>query len=154
MAFLNNNDIDELSSAWNRRRDEAFRDAIEDDFVHMMLQHVPDNLKEQLLWAIHNATAPVQLQVAFSVQFDRDHAFTAEGWGTRKLSIRQVIYNTNALARIARSIGPNIKVSHRLTQNSVFFTIDFWPTRVYPHVVHNPEDEYADMPHLEGYPPT
>ena len=150
MAFLTNNDIDELSSAWNRRRDNAFKDAIEDDFVHMMLQHVPDNLKEQLLWAIHRAAAPVQLQVAFSVQFDCDHTFTAEGWGSRKMSIHKVIYTTNALERIARSIGPNIKVSHRFSRNSVFFTIDFWPPRPRPHVVHNPEDEYADMPPLDA----
>ena len=149
MAFLSISDIDEMTSAWNLRREEAFKNAIEDDFVHTMLHHVPENLKAQMMWAIHNATAPVQLQVSFGVQFDINHTFKAEGWGERALSIKKVLYQTNALERIAQSIGPNIKVSFRFVRNSVHFTIDFWPPRPSPHIIHDPEDVYADMPGLE-----
>lgn len=151
MPILTDIDIDDLSAAWNRRRDDAFRDAITDDFVATMVSHVPENLKAQMLWAIHNATTPAQLQVNFGVQYEISHTFTADGWGDRRLSLKHVLYRTNALERIAQAIGPNIKVSFRYGVTTIFFTIDFWPIRAYPHVVHNPEDQYDDMPPLEGH---
>lgn len=118
----------------------------------MMLDHVPENLKSQLLWVVQNVETPSHLQLGFGIQFDSSHAFTAEGWGTRKLSIKHIIYRTDALDRIAREIGPNIKVTPHIINRVVFFTLDFWPTRVYPYVVRDPENEYADMPPLSAEP--
>jgi len=148
MPILSANDIKEISDTWNLRRDDAFKARVTSDFVVLMLDHVPENLKSQLLWAVQNVTTPSHLQLGFGIQFDTSHTFTAEGWGNRKWSIKQVIYRTDALERIAREIGPNIKVTPHFVQNVVFFTIDFWPHRVYPYVVHDPEDVYADMPPL------
>jgi hypothetical protein len=151
MTILSSSDINDLSTAWNLRRDTAFRQRIEDDFVELMLRYVPENLKEKLLWAIHQATNPAELSVSYAAQFDIDHTFTAEGWGDRRCSIKNVVFHSNALARLGEAIGPNIRVVGHVTHTCVYFTIDFWPPRVYPHVIHNPEEEhYDDMPPLEG----
>lgn len=148
MPILSNTDIKEIADTWNLRRDDAFRAKITSDFVVMMLDNVPSDLKSQLLWVVQNVTTPSHLQLGFGIQFDISHTFTAEGWGNRKWSIKRLIYRTDALERIAREIGPNIKVTPHIVNDIVFFTIDFWPPRVYPYAVHNPEDLYADMPSL------
>jgi len=150
MTILSSNDINELTTAWNLRRDTAFRERIEDDFVDLMLRYVPENLKEQLLWAVHRATNPAELNVNYGARFDIDHTFTAEGWGDRRCSIKHVVFHSRALARLGEAIGPNIRVTGHVTHTSVYFTIDFWPPRVYPHVIHNPEEQDDDdMPPLE-----
>jgi hypothetical protein len=152
MTILSSDNINELSAAWNRRRDDAFYDKIEDDFVELMLRYVPENLQSQMLWAIHNANSPKDLQVSFGVQFEIDRTFTAEGWGDRKCSISRLLRRSNALKRIAEAIGTNIRVSYRAGVDTFFFTIDFWPTRIYPHIIMNPEevDDEDDMPPLDS----
>ena len=149
MPFLSNNDLYELTNAWNSRRDDAFKQKIEDDFVDYLVRNIPSDLADRLHWAIQNAESPRDLSVGFAngdVHFRDDHVFTAEGWGQRKMSVKQVIYRTNALTRVAEAIGPSITVQHRFHNGIVSFTIHFWP----PRVIHPPGgDIYADMPPLE-----
>ena len=150
MPILSSSDINELSTAWSARREEAFKDQIVINFLHFMQTKIPANLKERLLDSINLASKPWHMQCGFGgVQFDIDHVFYADGWGNKRLTIKQVIYRTDALRQLAECIGENIRVTPRFAGSVVFFTIDFFA----PHpvrVVYNPEEEvYDDMPSLD-----
>jgi hypothetical protein len=147
MPFFSTSDINELSNAWSARRNDAFNQKVEDDFVQYMINNVPIDLKDHLLHAISIATKPGHLSVVFGdVQFDADHLFYAEGWGNKRLTLRQVLRNTQALSRISEYLGPNMGVSYHYADNKVFFTVDFWAPRPQPHVIRDP---CWDMPPLE-----
>ena len=148
MPILSSSDINQLSAAWAARRDEAFTNQVIFEFLSFMQTKIPADLKERLLDSIHLASKPWHMQCGFGgVQFDVDHAFYADGWGNKRLTIKQVIYRTDALRQLAAMIGENIRVTPRFAGSVVFFTVDFFPRE--QRVIQNPEDE-DDIVYDEG----
>lgn len=150
MPILSSSDINELSAAWSARRDEAFTNQVIFDFLRLMQANIPADLKERLLDSIHFASKPKHMNCGFGgIQFDVDHVFYADGWGNKRMTIRQLVYGTDVLRQLAAVIGENIRVTPRFTDATVYFTIDFFP--LHPsRVVYNPEDEvYDDLPELD-----
>jgi hypothetical protein len=149
MPLLTDSDIHDLTLAWNNRRDAAFYQKVEDDFVEHLLSKVPLDLRERMLEAIASAKSPRDLYVKFEggMSFKDNHIFTAEGWGARKMSLKQVIYRTKALKRIAEAIGPNIVIRHGKGFGYTYFTIDFMIPRMVPSA-----DIYSDD-YAYIYPP-
>jgi len=149
MPLFSNNDITDFANAWNIRRNEAFKQKIEDDFVENFLINLPsaEELRARMLEAIQRAESPRDLYCGTGQHWPDNHTFTAGGWGQRKMSIKQVIYRTNALRRIGEAIGPNFFITKRFVDGHVFFMINFSLPR--PQPPPGGEDVYWDMPHLE-----
>lgn len=149
MTILSTSDTREISNTWVARKDDAFRQAIEDVFVDYMMSNIPIDLKNQLVEAANVATSPQDIRVPFGdVRYVLTETFRANGWGTREMTVSDAIFNTNALSRIAREIGDNIRIQKHFTEHSVFFTIEFEPA--YARIP-NPEDQYADMPTMDDF---
>jgi hypothetical protein len=149
MPILSSSDINELSAAWTARREEAFKDQVVLDFLRFMQSRIPADLKERLLDSIAIASKPKHMNCGFGgVQFDVDHSLYADGWGSKRMTIKQLIYSTDALSQLAAMIGEHICVTPRFADAVVYFTIDFFPPRTVQ--VYNPEDEvYDDLPELD-----
>jgi len=149
MTILSTSDTREISNIWIARKDEVFRNAVEDMFVDYMIGHLPIDLKQQLIRAVKTAESPDNINIPFAdVRYALTETFRANGWGAREMTVSDVIFNTNALSRIAREIGDSIRIQHHFTDHSVFFTIEFEPA--YAHIP-DPEDQYADMPTMDGF---
>jgi len=62
------------------------------------------------------------------------------------------VHKTDALAQIAAAIGAHIKVRavpSAVNEGSLVLRIEYWPP--VGHIIHNPEDDYADLPPLDGH---
>ena len=149
MPILSSSDINQLSAAWAARRDEAFSGQVQFDFINFMKAKIPVDLKERLLVAIESAWKPKEMNCGIGgVEFPHDHVFYADGWGSRKMTIGQLIYHTEVLNVLSAHIGPNVRVTPRIGNNhAISFTIDFFPRE--QRVIQNPEDE-DDILYDEG----
>jgi len=65
------------------------------------------------------------LSVASGLCYEPDHRF----WIDRQsMTIKQVIYRTDALERLAAELGPQIKVRPLYLNDVIYIMIEFWPT--------------------------
>ena len=143
---LSTDDLNELYAAYTNDNFKRFESACVDMFVEYWVPKIPTDIKHRLLEAIRNARTRRDMWVRFHTEIGWDHEIVIDG---RRLSTLHILYKTNALDRVAAAIGPHIRVrAVPVENNRTALRIEYWPPRGYQ--VHNPEDEYTDLPPLEG----
>lgn len=148
MPLLYDADFAELAAAWKNRSNAVFQKKITDDFVSLMLDRADQkDFKAELLQAIKYAREPKDLYTSFGLCFNENHVFYAEGFGNRRMTIKQVLYRTDALQQIAAFIGRDIKLRPVFDDGMIFIQVEYWPSYA-PAVpaapvahINNPEDE-------------
>ena len=90
--------------------------------------------------AIKYAREPKDLWVSLGICFDENHFFYAEGFGHRRMTIKQILYRTDALQQIANFIGRDIKLRPIFQNSTIFIRVEYWPRHA-PAQINNPEDE-------------
>lgn len=128
-SLLSNADCVELNATWQQRSKALFEKAVVSRFVSDMVDRaIERDLKTELLEAMKMARKPNEIWVSAGLCYDDNHRFTEEGFGNRWLSIKQLIYRTDALAELAKQLGPQIKVSPLYENNVIFLKIQFVPS--------------------------
>lgn len=119
-------DVREVSNAWYDRRKAVFEKKVVDEWVSGMMDRlIEKDLKKQLLDVISYAKTPDELWVSAGYCYDQNYRF----WiGPQSMTIKQLIYRTDALQRLAKEIGSQIKVRPLYDDGMIFFKIEFWPT--------------------------
>lgn len=145
MPLLHDADFAELSNAWKNRSNELFQKKIVDDFVSLMIARASNkDFKTELLAAIYFATERKDIWTTMGICFDENHFFYAEGFGHRRMTIKQVLYRTDALLQIAEFIGRDIKLRPIFQNHTIFINVEYWPSyspAVPAAHINNPEDE-------------
>lgn len=147
---LSNSDLNELYTAYVTDNFKRFENACVKMFVDYWISQIPEDLKDQLLEVIRNSRTRKDLSVRFRPVIRPDNEIEIDG---RRMSSLHIVHKTDALAQIAAAIGPNIHVRavpSALHLGSLVLRIEYWPP--VRHIIHNPEDEYANMPPMDGYP--
>jgi len=133
MAYqlLNRSEVDKLCSDWAARSHDLFMKKVVDDWVSMMIDRIiKQDISARLAEAIKYAKSPKDLWVTASACFDSGLCFDSDHrfWvGNRSMTIKQLIYRTNALQRLAKEIGEKIVVRPLYQEDRIFFKIEFWP---------------------------
>ena len=146
---LSISDLDELYMAFQTDNFKRFENACVKMFVDYWISQIPPDIKDQLLEAIRNSRTRKDLWVRFRQVIRPDHEIVIDGRGMSSLHI---VHKTDALAQIAAAIGAHIKVRavpSAVNLGSLVLRIEYWPP--VGHIIHNPEDDYADLPPLEGH---
>ena len=149
MPLLYDADFTEMKTAWDNRYNVLFQKKITEDFVsHLLDRAIQMDFKALFLEQIHHlAREPKDLWVSLGVFYPDDAYFTAEGFGNRRMTIKQILYRTDALQQLAAFIGKDIKVRPLFDDGVIFIKIEYWPSYA-PAVpdapvahINNPEDE-------------
>ena len=120
--------IGEMSTLWRNRQNAVFEKEVVDKFVlDMTLMAISNDIEAQLLDKIKYAKYPKDLWVSAGRCYDPDYYFTLEGFGGKRLYIKQLIYRTDALQRLAKEFGEKIKVRPLYQNGVIFLKIEFWP---------------------------
>lgn len=145
---LSNSDLDELYTAFRTDNFKRFENACVKMFVDYWISQIPPDIKDQLLGVIRNSRTRKDLWVRFRPVIRPDHEIMIDG---RRMSSLHIVHKTDALVQIAAAIGAHIHVRavpSAVHVGSLVLRIEYWPPAA--HVIHNPEDGYADLPPLEG----
>ena len=151
---LSNSDLDELYTAYTTDNFKRFETACVKMFVEYWVSQIPNDIKEKLLEVIRNSRTRKDMWVRFRPVIRPDHEIEIDG---RRMSSLHIVHKTDALVQIAAAIGAHIQVRavpSAVHVGSLVLRIEYWPPpahRVAPPPVPNPEDEYDDLPPLEGY---
>lgn len=141
MPLLDAADFAEMKNAWNNRYNGLFQKKVTDQFVSELLDCAAEkDIKAHLMQSIALAREPKDLWVSLGVFYPDDAYFTAEGFGNRRMTIKQILYRTDALQQLAAFIGKDIKVRPLFDQGVFFIKIEYWPSFAVAHI-NNPEDE-------------
>jgi hypothetical protein len=145
MSLLHEADFADLNAAWNNRYNGLFQKKVTEQFVSNLLDHAAKkDFKAEFLQQINMAHEPKDLWVSLGIYFPKDTYFTAEGFGQKRMTIKQVLYRTDALQQIAAFIGKDIKVKPMFDDDVIFIRVEYWPRRsagVMPaQQIMNPED--------------
>jgi hypothetical protein len=125
-SLLSNADCAELKAAWQQRSAAVFEKAVVDRFVSDLVDLcIERDIKSQLLGAIKYAKSPQDIWVSAGRCYEADYRFYIDG---RWMSIKQLIYRTDALTRLAEALGPGIKIRPLYDHNLIFLKIEFWPS--------------------------
>lgn len=123
--LFNRRDLEKLTNDWNARSQDLFVKKVVDDWVSLMMDKlITRDIHSQMADAVQFARTPQDLWVSAGLCFDPDHRFWV---GKRSMTIKQLIYRTNALQRLASDIGDKIKVRPLYDDGVIFFKIEFWP---------------------------
>lgn len=149
MPLLHDADFAEMKSAWKNRYNGLFQKKITDDFVsHLIDRAIQMDFKalflEQIISLAHE---PKDLWVSLGIFYPQDAYFVAEGFGQKRMTIKQILYRTDALQQLAAFIGKDIKVRPLFDNGAIFIKIEYWPSYA-PAVpvahINNPEDEASE----------
>lgn len=142
---LTSDDLDELYAAYTKDNFARFESACVEMFLNYWIPKIPGDIKYRLLEAIRNARTRRDMWVRFHTEIADDHEIVIDG---RRLSTQHILYRTDALKQLAAAIGPNINVRAVPVENGrTALRIEYWPP--VGRIIHNPEDEYTDLPPLE-----
>ena len=145
MPLLDAADFAEMKAAWNNRYNGLFQKKVTEQFVSELLDCAAEkDLKAHLMLSVASAREPKDLWVSLGIFYPQDAYFTAEGFGNRRMTIKQILYRTDALQQLAAFIGKDIKVRPLFGDGVIFIKIEYWPSYA-PAVpaahINNPEDE-------------
>jgi len=129
----------ELNGKWQQRSKELFEKSIVDSFVDEMVHiEIERDLKKQLLDKMNMSSNPDQLWIYAGRSYDPNYRFTLPSASPKRwISIKQLIYRTDALDQLAAQLGRNIKVRPLYLNGLIYFKIEFWLHRP----IKNPEEE-------------
>ena len=120
-------DSEKMAQMWRNRSNDLFVKKVVDDFVEMHMDRaIKRDLHTEMLEAVKNARSPSDLSVSSGLCYDPNHRFYV---GNRWMSIKQLIYRTDALQRLAAEMGPQIKVRPSYWNDLIYIMIEFWPER-------------------------
>ena len=122
-----------LNDVWKQRNQAVFEDKVVAEFVSNIVHRtIERDLKAELLDTIKYAERKDQLWVSAGLCYDLDYRFTTDAccgvFAGKTMTIKQVIYRTDALEQIAKQLGPCIKVRPLYHNKKIFLKIEFWPT--------------------------
>ena len=118
-------DFCEMSNAWSERSKAVFEKKVVDEWVSDMMDRlIEKDIKKQLLDVISYAKTPDELWISAGYCYEVNHRFWV---GHKSMTIKQLIYRTDALQRLAKEIGSQIKVRPLYDDGMIFFKIEFWP---------------------------
>ena len=141
MPLLDAADFAEMSAAWNNRYNGLFQKKVTEQFVSELLDCAAQkDFKAHLMLSIASAREPKDLWVSLGIYFPKDAYFTAEGFGQKRMTIKQILYRTDALQQVAAFIGRDIKVKPMFGDDVIFIRVEYWPRHA-PAQINNPEDE-------------
>ena len=161
MPILSTSDCHEMFQLYTDTRHQRFVAHCVDIFVSRMIDAVPLNIKELLMDTIRHAGSVHDMSVMLPNIFGEGDVITVEG---QSWPIYEIIHHSNALRRIATAIGDNIRVRPHEADENIWLCVEYYPAPLYEFrmreeqldaeepespVIHNPEDEYDDMPPLE-----
>jgi len=137
--LLTDSDDAELNAVWRERSKEFFEKSVVNLFVDEMTDlEIQRDLKQQLLNTMKVSTRPEQIWVYAGRSYEPNYRFTLPSISpNRWISIKQLIYRTDALDRLEAKLGKNIKVQPLYENGIIYFKIEFWLSRQ----IMNPEDE-------------
>ena len=141
MPLLDAADFAEMKAAWNNRYNGLFQKKVTEQFVSELLDCAAEkDFKAHLMLSIATAREPKDLWVSLGIYFPTDAYFTAEGFGQKRMTIKQILYRTDALQQIAAFIGEDIKVRPMFGDGVIFIRVEYWPRHA-PAQINNPEEE-------------
>ena len=141
MPLLDDADFAEMKAAWNNRYNGLFQKKVTEQFVSELLDCAAEkDFKAHLMLSIATAREPKDLWVSLGIYFPTDAYFTAEGFGQKRMTIKQILYRTDALQQIAAFIGEDIKVRPMFGDGVIFIRVEYWPRHA-PAQINNPEEE-------------
>ena len=141
MPLLDAADFAEMKAAWNNRYNGLFQKKVTEQFVSELLDCAAQkDFKAHLMLSIASAREPKDLWVSLGIYFPTDAYFTAEGFGQKRMTIKQILYRTDALQQIAAFIGEDIKVRPMFEDGVIFIRVEYWPRHA-PAQINNPEEE-------------
>ena len=121
--------VSEMNSAWRDRRAALFQRVVVDRFVWEIVDRaISKDLKGQLMNTIKSAKRPSDLWVTADLCFEPNFRFVDFDFPGMWISIKQLIYRTDALSQLAAKLGPCIKVRPMYEDDVIFLRIEFWPT--------------------------
>jgi hypothetical protein len=121
--------VSEMNSAWRDRRAALFQRVVVDRFVWDMVDRaISKDLKGRLMNTIKSAKRKSDLWVTADLCFEPNFRFVDFYFPGMWISIKQLIYRTDALSRLAAKLGPCIKVRPMYEDDVIFLRIEFWPT--------------------------
>ena len=121
--------VSEMNSAWHDRRAAVFQRAVINRFVWDMVDRaISKDLKGQLMNTIKSAKRPSDLWVTAGLCFEPNFRFVHADFPGMWISIKQLIYRTDALSQLAAKLGPCIKVRPMYEDDVIFLRVEFWPT--------------------------
>lgn len=130
MAFVlfTDTDAELMNKMW---QNHIFVEKIIKAFVSDHLDHaILTDIRGQLFSIVKAVRKPEDLWVTSGLYYPADHYFTE---GDQKMSIQDLINNTDALQRLASSLGPQIEVSPIFTtyvENLIEIKIKFLPSLI------------------------
>ena len=141
MPLLDAADFAEMKAAWNNRYNGLFQKKVTEQFVSELLDCAAQkDFKAHLMLSIATAREPKDLWVSLGIYFPTDAYFTAEGFGQKRMTIKQILYRTDALQQIAAFIGEDIKVRPMFGDGVIFIRVEYWPRHA-PAQINNPEED-------------
>ena len=141
MPLLDAADFAEMKAAWNNRYNGLFQKKVTEQFVSELLDCAAEkDFKAHLMLSIATAREPKDLWVSLGIYFPTDAYFTAEGFGQKRMTIKQILYRTDALQQIAAFIGEDIKVRPMFGDGVIFIRVEYWPRHA-PAQINNPEED-------------
>jgi len=119
-------DVLKMNEDWINRSHDVFVKKIVDDFVAIHIDRaIKRDVRGLMIDQIKHARSVKDLSVASGLCYEPDHRF----WIDRQsMTIKQVIYRTDALERLAAELGPQIKVRPLYLNDVIYIMIEFWPT--------------------------
>jgi hypothetical protein len=118
-------DSEQMAQIWRNRSHTLFTKKVVDDFVDMHIDRaIKRDLHTEMFEAVKNARSPKDLAVSSGLCYDPNYRFYV---GNRWMSIKQLIYRTDALQRLAAELGPKIKVRPSYWNGLIYIMIEFWP---------------------------
>ena len=141
MPLLDAADFAEMKAAWNNRYNGLFQKKVTEQFVSELLDCAAQkDFKAHLMLSIATAREPKDLWVSLGIYFPTDAYFTAEGFGQKRMTSKQILYRTDALQQIAAFIGEDIKVRPMFGDGVIFIRVEYWPRHA-PAQINNPEED-------------
>jgi hypothetical protein len=143
MPLLSADDFAEMKAAWENRYNSLFQKKVTEQFVSDLIdQAAKIDFKARFLEQInHLAHDPKELWVSLGIFYPQNTYFTAEGFGQKRMTIKQILYRTDALQQLAAFIGEDIKVRPMFDDGVIFIKVEYWPRRAAHVQINNPEDE-------------
>jgi hypothetical protein len=142
MPLLDAADFAEMKAAWNNRYNGLFQKKVTEQFVSELLDCAAEkDFKAHLMLSVASAREPKDLWVSLGIFYPQDAYFTAEGFGQKRMTIKQILYRTDALQQIAAFIGEDIKVRPMFEDGVIFLQVQYWLKRSAHSQINNPEEE-------------
>ena len=130
MPYFFQSEVKEMNDLWRERRNAVFQKAVVDRFVADMVKFCHDrDLVHQMFDAIKHAKKASDLWVTAGRCYEPNYRFTEADYPGMWLSIKQLIYRTDALSQLADELGSCIKIRPLYQDDVIFLKIEFWAAR-------------------------